>query len=139
MKEIMKKAKWIIGQTRSSALYLILKIVLGGILSVSGIYKAIVLKKLIDSSVTGQSNLIIRFIIVLLLLIIVNIGLQIISSLLSAHVSTNITNKIQRRLYIHISQSKWFELSQYHSGDLLSRITSDINAINNVLVNTKQG
>ncbi|MGH4119446.1 ABC transporter ATP-binding protein [Clostridium sp.] len=136
MKTTVTKIKWILKQAKTSISLLTFLIVLGGIISLSSVYRAIVTKKLIDAATTSKFNQMMLWVSVLAIFIILDIAGRAIASALSARSSTKITNFIQKNLYSRLLNTKWLEFSKYHSGDILTRLTSDVDAISNVLVNT---
>ncbi|GIM27389.1 multidrug ABC transporter permease [Clostridium polyendosporum] len=136
MKSLLIKSKWLISQCRYIALQLVFLIFLGVLTSFISVYRAIVIKNLIDSSISGNVSLIFTPLIILGSLIIGEIIINYIQTLLTTYCSTSLSNNIQKRLYSHITYSQWMEGSKYHSGDMISRILSDTSNVTNLIVNT---
>lgn len=136
MKNTWIKIQWIIKQAKTSIHLLVALIVLGGITSLCAVYRAIITKKLIDAATTSEFHKMMLWVSMLAVFIIVQIATDAICSALSTRSSTEISNYIQKNLYSRLLKTKWLEFSKYHSGDILTRLTSDVDAISNVLVNT---
>lgn len=135
LKNRFQVAKWILLQTKPCIFFLSVIVILGGITSLGEVIRAIILKKLFDSATTAQFNKMVSAIIVLAILIISDVIIRAICSSLSARSSTEICNNIQRNTYSHLTNTNLLEFSKYHSGDILTRMTSDVDAVTNMIVN----
>lgn len=135
MKESLVKLKWLLSQSKPVIYHLLIIIVLGSIVSMVNVSKALVTKNFIDSATLGQKQLIIKWIIIFAAIICIEIILRILVSILSTYCSGKISNNLQKKLYSHITYSEWMEHSKYHSVGLLTRITNDVPMVTNLLVN----
>ena len=59
-----------------------------------------------------------------------------VTSFMSTHSSTKLTQNIQRKIYQHIQCSDWLEQSKFHSVSLLTRVTSDVSNISSAILGT---
>ncbi|UZQ50371.1 ABC transporter ATP-binding protein [Clostridium kluyveri] len=135
MKNILIKIKWIKLQINSFLWYIAAIIIGGVVLSFNGIYRALIMKKLVDSATSSQLTLLYKSLGMLALSISIDILLSSIISNGKVRCSVDISNKIQKKLYEKLMNTNWIELGKYHSGDILTRMTSDIDAITNFVVN----
>jgi ATP-binding cassette subfamily C protein len=103
--------------------------------SLSSIYKALVMKHLIDSATNIQINNMIKSLILFGCIIIIDMILQAASSFLSTHSYNKLFNSIQKTTYLHIINTQWLEFSKYHSGDISTRLTNDIDSFANMVIN----
>lgn len=133
MKSNWIKLKWMLGQARSSLFSLTLAILLGAICSLSGIFLALLSKRLIDSAASGQAQSLIHSVWMIGILILADVGARAVTSMISAHNSARITNHIQKGIYTHLTQTRWLAFSKYHSGDILTRMTSDVDTVTSFL------
>ncbi|GIM28736.1 multidrug ABC transporter ATP-binding protein [Clostridium polyendosporum] len=136
MKDIFYKIRWIAKYMRPFIPHIIVIITLGAILSLNNIYLALVSKQLIDSATHAQSDKMVQSLIILATILIVDVGTQALVSILSTHTYMKMCSNIQKRLYTCLTDTKWMELSNYHSGDILTRMTNDVDTLANVLVRT---
>lgn len=136
MKEFLIKSKWIYKYSKPFLLSIIIITLLGVVSSLSNIYKALVMKKLIDSAIAIHINNMILYLILFGIIIITDILIQSLSSILSTKSYTKMHNNIQKRIYTHTLNAKWIEFSKYHSGDITTRITSDADSVTNLIMNT---
>ncbi len=95
---------------------------------------AIISKNIIDSATEG--NLVIKAIGIYMLLILVNILFSAAASFVSVVLDEKFSFGIRKNLYQKIIESTWSEIKQYHSGDMMTRLTSDAGSISNGIIYT---
>ena len=139
MKNYISKLKWIFTQSKSALFPLLIIVILGGITSITSVYRALASKTLIDSATYSQNNLIAKWTIILISLLLIEITFKGISSVLSTFCSNKISNKLQEKIFKHITYSEWLQQSNYHSVNLLTRLTNDVDTITNVIVSVFPG
>lgn len=105
--------------------------VLGALMGVS---TAIASKHMVDSAVAGQLNMAGLAAAIFAGLIIINLLMRVGEALLSVRISESFSNVMRQRFFKRLLETEWLPLSAYHSGDLLTRLTSDVNNITNCLV-----
>lgn len=139
MKKILSNIYWIYDKCKSSIRWISIIILIGSILSLISVGRSLVTKSLIDAATQNNSNQIIKWIVIFGVLLLVNILLSSINTITSTYVCENIRNKMQEKLYNHIIHSTWMEHNKYHSVELLTRITNDVNTITSMITNTVPG
>jgi ABC-type multidrug transport system fused ATPase/permease subunit len=112
----------------------IIIIVLGSILSLSDVSIALISKKLIDDAVSGNISEAIKVSLVFIGVIVMQIVFNSIISILSSKLKELISNSIRSSIFERVLRAQWMELSKYHSGDLLTRMTRDVGMLSNTLV-----
>lgn len=100
-----------------------------------GVAIAIASKNMIDYAVAGELNYAGITAAIFTGIIVINILLRIGGSLLSVRVNEAFSNAMRRRFFKRLLETEWLPLSAYHSGDLLTRLTSDVNNVTNCIVN----
>lgn len=128
--------KWIYNSIKNHLLNLFLIIVLEILLSLSGISFAIISKNLIDNAVLRNKNLLFLNFIFLSMYIVLSISLSAFLSIKCVNVYELIKNDMQKKFVEKLLQLEWREYSKYHSGDILTRITRDIENVADTLVYT---
>ncbi len=136
LKNLFIKIKWFITHSKPVIFYLIFIILLGALVSVSSVYRSVISKSLIDFSIKGNFLAAVHTLIIMSLIILVQIIFSSLITLLTSYCSTKLSNNIQKKLYTHITYSKWADSSKYHSGDVLTRITNDVSTITSFIINT---
>lgn len=94
-------------------------------------------KEVIDRGAEGKS-----VVFLLLLYAAMILGVQAFSaaaSLLAAVVNEKFSFGIRRQIYEKIIRSHWLDVKKYHTGDLMTRLTSDAGSIADGIVNTIPG
>ncbi|PNT93565.1 hypothetical protein CDQ83_08720 [Clostridium thermosuccinogenes] len=139
-KIILKKPigtfRWILTQSRGYLKYTFILMLIGGLLSILGVYRAIASKKLVDTAILGSKPQTTTLLILLAILIIAEICLSSTNSILSARCRSKLSASIQKRIYDHILNCQWMELSGYHSSSLSTRLCNDADAVANAVTNT---
>lgn len=136
MKELWLKTKWLMLQAKPFIHYLLFIIVFGSFSSLIAIYRALITKKLIDTATSSQLGNLFRILALFAITIVLDIGLRAAVAVITSKCSIKISNSIQKKLYNRLMKTKWMEFCKYHSGDILTRMTSDVDAITNLLITT---
>lgn len=95
---------------------------------------SLVNKRIIDNATAGKDIIfsIILFITIMFLSQAIAIG----TSLVAVVISEKFSFGIRRQVYEKILNSSWMDVTQYHTGDLMTRLTSDTEAIANGISST---
>jgi len=104
-----------------------------------GVGTALASKYMVDYAVADQLNLALLAAAVFAGLIIGSLLLRVGESLLAVQILESFSNALRQRFFRRLLAAEWLPLSQYHSGDLLTRLTSDINNIASCLVSVIPG
>lgn len=130
----LKNLQWILKKTKSQVLNFIMLNLINIVYSILSIYLILVSKNVIDAAVSQSLILLRKYIIELIVICFIEIGLKTILSSINAvtcaklelHFKQDILNTILKKDYEHISK--------FHSGELMTRIVSDVNIIIDTLV-----
>lgn len=136
MKDLWLKTKWLMLQAKPFIHYLLFIIVFGSFSSLICVYRSLITKKLIDAATSSQLSILFHILAIFAVTIILDIGLRAAVAVITSKCSIKISNSIQQRLYKQLMKTKWMEFCKYHSGDILTRMTSDVDAITNMLITT---
>lgn len=136
IKTLMLKIKWIFAQSKSAIPFLLIAIFINTVLASLDVYNTIVSKSLIDCATNGEKSQLLKWLIIMALIMISNLITNPIISMINTHASIKLTQDLQKKLYNHIQYSDWLSQSKFHSVNLLSRVTSDVNTISSMLLNT---
>ena len=97
---------------------------------------AVIGKQLIDSATNGNVSELWSILALYVLVIVGSQGLYIISGLLSVVVYEKFGFGIRKKVYRRILDTCWLDISKYHTGDLMTRLTSDVSAVADGISNT---
>lgn len=91
-------------------------------------------KEIIDNATFG--NGFVRLLVVYVLLMLAMQALSISTTLMSAVINEKFSFGIRKQIYEKIINSHWMDVKKYHTGDLMTRLTSDAGNIADGIVNT---
>lgn len=122
---------WMMSRTRPFIKSLILILLLDVIITLTGIGSTIITKYIIDG-VTGSGPVFtttgITFLIVL---IVVGIGISAASGIITTYINERFAFSIRLKVYNSILRGQWQKIMSFHSGDIITRLTSDIDCVAN--------
>lgn len=121
----MSALKWV-SQTLGKRKWMI--VILGLVQSlsaISGILFALTMREAIDRAIAGENTLFYQASVGLAVLIFGQIGLRALNRFLEDDTKAVIENRLRQKLLDGILKSKYGEIKDYHTGELMNRITSD--------------
>ena len=133
LKKLMAYFKWIYNYSKSAFPIVLAMVLIDGVTALLSVAVALVSKEMVDQAVNQDYQALLRAVLVLGVIIIGRMGLEVISSLLSIKSGEGLTNHIRQRLFSKITHTQWAKITQYHSGDLVTRLTSDASAISSLV------
>ncbi len=95
---------------------------------------AVVSKTVIDSAITGELKK--NAIVIYIVLVIVLISISALTSLISVVLKEKFSFGIRKQLYRKIIESSWMDVTKFHTGDLMTRLTSDAGNISEGIIKT---
>jgi len=126
---------WLAKQALPHGGLLVLITLLSIISAISSVAGAIVSKHFIDLAVDQKIQQAILYAILFASLLLAKIGFNAIITMKTAQVREKMSYQMQSELIEHFYQVEWLELNKYHSGDILTRLTSDVgNIVNGCVV-----
>lgn len=120
--------KWLAQYTKPYMLKIGIIMFLGITSSLIGVAMSLVMKQVIDKA-QARSSGVFSVIILYFALILIMQAVDVITSLMSTMVNERFSFGIRKQLYEKIIKSHWMEVQKYHTGDLMTRLTSDAGAI----------
>lgn len=127
--------KWTYYATKKQLPIIIVLIVFNSLLACTGTVGAIVSKYLIDNAVNKNIKLFFIFAVVLASIFIFNTVFKALTNYLTERSRALIEKNIKADLFKQITLKNYEDISSYHSGTLLNRLTSDVSLISNCVTN----
>lgn len=125
----MKTIKWI-GQALGGRRWLIaLLCMIQSAMAISGIVFALLMRRAIDCAVDGQMTAFYRSAIGIAVLIFMQIGMRALNRFMEDDTMAVIDNRLRQRMFHGILKSEYSDAKEYHTGELMNRITSDVSVI----------
>jgi len=138
-KKVFHEINWIAGNARAVLWSLVFIILFDIVISLTGVLTAILSKNLIDSAVKGALERVLLYAVCFGTLIILSLAVKAAVSMLAVRTTEVLANNIRKSIFSKITKTEWIALTQYHSGDILTRLTSDVGAITTGVVDTLPG
>lgn len=136
MDNLWNSIKWIFHTIKPFIKYLVIVILLGVVTSLIDISRAVISKHLIDSATSRQLKIMFQMVSIFAVTIIIELLIRAVVTVITSKCNIEISNSIQKKLFNKIIKTKWTEFRKYHSGDLLTRMTSDVDAVTGIITNT---
>ena len=117
---------WLYRNSRSQRLPLLVLLAGNSLFAGCGILFALVCRGVIDAAVAGERSSLIAYSGGLLLVVLLQLGLRILCQSLQVRVQGRLEMLYKTRLLRKILHKDYTRTTQYHSGDLMNRLTGDI-------------
>ena len=95
---------------------------------------AVMSKQIIDKATNGQN--IVLAIVLYCVSILLMLALNVVSQMVSLVLDEKFSFGIRKQLYEQIINAHWMDVKRYHTGDLMTRLTSDAGNISNGIIYT---
>jgi len=129
IRKVLKYTKWIGNQSKKFFFPLVILVVTGVFTSLTTVFVALESKKLFDSAQYGRFDSLFRSGLSIIAIVLAQTLLRSFTTVHSSKISSSLSNELRSRFFEKLFRIQWQDLSKYHSGDLLTRMTSDIDAI----------
>ena len=135
-KKQTKYIKWIVSYTKPYLGKIVGIMALNLSSTVITLVMTLVTKRIIDDATQSRNNSLITFILIYLGMMILAQILSVIVSLFSTMLDEKFSFGIRKQIYEKIIHSDWMSVKKYHTGDLMTRMTSDAGNIANGIICT---
>ena len=125
----MKTIKWIGQAVGGRGWFVALLCVIQSALALSGIAFALLMRRSIDSAVLGQMSNFYQSAIWLAILIFTQLGMRSLNRFVEDDTKAVIDNRLRQKMFHGILKSEYSNVKEYHTGELMNRITSDVSVI----------
>lgn len=130
MKKTDKKTLfWIFKCSKPQIFNIILITVFYAFIAIIGVCLSLVTKNLIDGAVNKEFNTILYFSAILISLVVFQIIINIICRVIIFNINAKLEISIKTNLFKNILRKNYSDIKQYHSGELINRLTSDISVV----------
>ena len=129
-----KTIKWIFNKTKSQSLNFILLNIMNIIYSFLSIYLILISKYLIDAATSGTILEVKNYVIQLIVVVIIEIAIKSIIASIDAVTRAKLEISFKQSVLKTILKRNYEKITKFHSGDLMTRIVSDVNIIIDTLV-----
>lgn len=139
VKKLIKYSLWIYKQFKSAFWTVMILTFAGIIASLTNIFVALASKSLFDSAQYGKIDELLRSALLIIFIVLLQTALQSIISVINSKISVSLNNEMRLKLFKKLSCADWQSFTKYHSGDLVTRLTSDTEAVVNGITSVLPG
>lgn len=125
----LKAYKWLIKQARPHWKSLLLITFLKIVLAISTVASAILSKQVIDLAISHHLQQALVYALLFALLLLMQIAFTSFLSLKVVQVRERMNYQLQSEFVNRLFNVEWLTINKYHSGDILTRLTSDVSTI----------
>jgi ABC-type multidrug transport system, ATPase and permease components len=137
VKETAQTAIWTIQRIEKKQIFrLILITLFSAILSLNNVAVAVITKKLVDQAQKGNLSGLIPYALIFAALFAFQALLNAFNSVQQAKLTISMSNSMREKAYQQLAHSDWQQYCAFHSDDVLTRLTSDIDIVVSTVVNT---
>lgn len=127
--DIWCETRWIYRHTKAYKKSILLFILIGLLTTVLSMVSAVLSKRLINYIIEQRGWHVLQNGILVVLFSLFSILFGAISSRYSAKINLRVSNELRAEVFGAFMNTDWQALQQYHSGDLLNRINSDVSTV----------
>ena len=120
---------WIVKRSKKELGGLVLLVIGNALYSACGVSMAVFAKYIIDSAVRGDRDSLLKYAVILLAVITAQIALRLGCKALEVRISGKLEMKYKSDLFSQILKKDYLKISEFHSGELMTRLTSDVSVV----------
>ena len=120
---------WIIENSKHEFFGLVLLVICDALFSVCSVSLAVFAKLIIDCAASKNREELVKNAVILLLVIVLQIALKLAGKALEVRVSGKLEMKYKTKLFSNILKKDYLRISAFHSGELMTRLTSDVTLV----------
>ena len=117
--------KWIMENTKRENKKIVVLLVANALFSALSIVFAFLIKEIIDSAVSSNLQRLISFAVAIIGVVFLQFGFRVFTNCLAEHIQAKLEMQYKTALFKSILNKKQEKISAYHSGELMTRLTSD--------------
>lgn len=133
-KENKEIAKWLFTIGKNYKGYIFGFTVINLVTMLMSLASSIAGRFVVDTATNFSSDLFFKYIIIMLATTVVSIIISSVTGMFSSYVNEKFAFGIRAKMYDNVQRSKWYSLKKFHSGDMISRLSSDVDTIATVLI-----
>ncbi len=128
----MKKSnalRWITINSKSQSKKIVVLLIANALFSALSIVFALFIKEIIDSAVSGNLQKLISFAVAICVVVLLQFAFRIFTNILTENIKARLEITYKSLLFKNILRKKHDKITSYHSGELMTRLTSDVSVV----------
>ena len=130
--ENIRLTKWMLSVVKPYTRFIVYTFIISVVSMLISYVSTIVGKYVVDDATNGVIN--IRNMAWMCGATLISIAISVFSSIISSYISEKFSFSLKKSFFNDIQRSVWLHISKIHSGDLVTRLTTDIGAISDGLI-----
>ena len=129
LREIVTEIRWMsnyIIKYRAAVMFYVFVGILGTLMGLAG---GLASKYMIDAVTLYQSQQLVATACIFVISGLLGIGFHAVMSRMLARISLKVYQDIYEDVYLKVMEAKWEEIAEFHSGDLLNRLSGDVTTV----------
>lgn len=126
--------KWLLKISKRYKRYILGFLVINLITMLISLASSIASRYVVDAATGFHSELFMRYIVIMLATTAVSILISAAAGMFSSYINEKFAFGVRIQMYDRVQRSSWFQLTQYHSGDMLARLTGDVDEVASSLI-----
>lgn len=126
--------KWLLKISKRYKRYIFGFLVINLITMLISLAGSIAGRYVVDAATGFHSELFMDCIVIMLAATVVSILISAAAGMFSGYVNEKFAFGVRVQIFDRVQRSSWFRLTQYHSGDLLARLTADVDEVASSLI-----
>ena len=118
--------KWIMANTKKENKKIVVLLIANALFSALSIVFAFLIKEIIDSAVSSNIQRLISFAVAIIGVVLLQFVFRVFTNCLAEHIQAKLEMQYKTALFNSILNKKQEKISGYHSGELMTRLTSDV-------------
>lgn len=129
---MLSTLKWMLSQAKPFRAQLFVMLLINIVSLVTSFAGTVVGKYVVDATTEGNLN--IKYVIYMGSATLFSILFSVGTKIFSDYVNEKFSFGMRCRMFERVQRSVWLELSKYHSGDIVTRLTSDVGSVSSGLI-----
>ena len=126
---------WIMKHMKKQIVSIIILVLLYSVTAVLGVVLSLLSKNLIDSAIVKAFDSVVNFTVCIVILIASQILISVLCKVLIFNINSKMEIYLKSELYSKILNKQYSAILEYHSGELMNRLTSDISIVTSTITN----
>lgn len=126
--------RWLIMQGKGFRRYVVGFLLINLVSMLVTLLSSVAGKYVVDAATGFGKEMYWRYILLMLGTTVFTIALSYVTTLFSSYVSEKFAFSIRAEMFDRVQRSKWQAVNKYHSSDMLSRLTGDVNTVANSII-----
>ncbi len=125
---------WLVRQSKGFYRYIFGFLLINFVAMVLTLISSFAGKFVVDAASQFDAEVFWYYIIVMTVTTLLTIGFSFITTLFTSYVGEKYAFTIRGEMFDRVQRSRWFEISKFHSADVLSRLTGDISTVAGAII-----